>query len=441
MGPFLHYTADMAAGTLYTYPKSFRANKALIASQYSGADVKVDAGFQLGVTNKSDAFLKKFPCGKVPAFEGKDGLCLSESNAIAYYVANAELQGSDAKSAAQIQQWINFSDNEILPAACTWVFPCLGIVQYNKQDTERAKDQIKKVLQILNDHLLTRTFVVGERISLADISLVCNLQMLYEQVLDPNFRKAYQNANRWFSTMVNQPNVKKVLGDVKMCEKMAQFDAKKYNELHGKAGGDNKKEKKKAEPAKPKQEKKPEPAKPAAAPAAAAEEPKPQKQTDPFANEAKGNMDLDAFKRCYSNTKDITGEAVPYFWEHFDKEAYSIWVCDYKENLKGKLGFQVGNLIGGFFQRLEKLNKNAFARMFVTEAGPKEWGITGLWFWRSQELAFKLSENWQIDYESYSWRKLDVNSDECKELVTAYFAKEEEQEFYGKMIKEERTLK
>merc|ERR1712121_7539 len=438
MGLFL-YTADMAAGTLYTYPKSFRANKALIASQYSGADVKVDAGFQLGVTNKSGAFLKKFPCGKVPAFEGKDGLCLSESNAIAYYVANAELQGSDAKSAAQIQQWINFSDKEILPAACTWVFPCLGIVQYNKQDTERAKDQIKKVLQILNDHLLTRTFVVGERISLADISLVCNLQTLYEQVLDPNFRKAYQNANRWFSTMVNQPNVKKVLGEVKLCEKMAQFDAKKYNELHGKAGGDNKKEKKKAEPAKPKQEKKAE-AKPAPPPAAA-EEPKPEKQKDPFANEAKGNMDLDAFKRCYSNTKDIAGEAVPYFWEHFDKEAYSIWVGDYTESLKGKMGFQVGNLVGGFFQRLEKLNKNAFARVLVTEGAPKEWGITGLWFWRTQDLAFKLSENWQIDYESYAWRKLDPNSDECKELVRIYFLGEAAEKINGKTITEEWTLK
>jgi len=438
MGLFL-YTADMAAGTLYTYPKSFRANKALIASQYSGADVKVDAGFQLGVTNKSDAFLKKFPCGKVPAFEGKDGLCLSESNAIAYYVANAELQGSDAKSAAQIQQWINFSDNEILPAACTWVFPCLGIVQYNKQDTERAKDQIKKVLQILNDHLLTRTFMVGERISLADISLVCNLQMLYEQVLDPSFRKAYQNANRWFSTMVNQPNVKKVLGEVKLCEKMAQFDAKKYNELHGKAGGDNKKEKKKAEPAKPKQEKKAE-AKPAPPPAAA-EEPKPEKQKDPFANEAKGNMDLDAFKRCYSNTKDMEGEAIPYFWEHFDKEAYSIWVGDYTESLKGKMGFQVGNLVGGFFQRLEKLNKNAFAKVLVTEGEPKQWGITGLWFWRTQDLAFKLSENWQIDYESYSWRKLDPNSDECKELVRIYFLGEAAEKINGKTITEEWTLK
>merc|ERR1712121_108304 len=325
MGLFL-YTADMAAGTLYTYPKSFRANKALIASQYSGADVKVDAGFQLGVTNKSDAFLKNFPCGKVPAFEGKDGLCLSESNAIAYYVANAELQGSDAKSAAQIQQWINFSDNEILPAACTWVFPCLGITQYNKQDTERAKEQVKKVLNVLNNHFLTRTFVVGERVTLADISLVCNLQMLYEQVLDDGFRKAYQNVNRWFTTMINQPNVKKVLGDVKLCTKMAQFDAKKYQELHG-GSGDKKKDKKAAAP---KQEKAKEAPKPKPA-AAAEEEPKPKEQKDPFADEKKGTMDLDAFKRCYSNCTDVVKEAIPHFWENFDKEAYSIWLCEYQE--------------------------------------------------------------------------------------------------------------
>merc|ERR1711971_938394 len=224
---FLMRTADMAAGTLYTYPSSFRANKALIAAQYSGADVKVDNGFKLGETNKSAGFLKKFPNGKVPAFEGKDGFCLSESNAIANHVANGELRGDDAKAASLVQQWISFSDNEILPAACTWVFPCLGITQYNKQDTDRAKDQIKKVLKVLNDHLLTRTFVVGERATLADISLVCNMQMFYEQVLDTAFRKDYQNVNRWFTTMVNQPNVKKVLGDVKLCEKMAVFDAKK----------------------------------------------------------------------------------------------------------------------------------------------------------------------------------------------------------------------
>lgn len=50
------------------------------------------------------------------------------------------------------------------------------------KDTERAKEQVKRVLTVLNSHLLTRTFVVGERVTLADISLACNLQSLYELV-------------------------------------------------------------------------------------------------------------------------------------------------------------------------------------------------------------------------------------------------------------------
>merc|ERR1712173_438790 len=80
---------------LYTYPDNFRAFKALIAAKYSGAEVTVAKDFVFGETNKSPEFLKKFPLGKVPAFEGSDGLLLTESNAIAYYVANDELRGGE----------------------------------------------------------------------------------------------------------------------------------------------------------------------------------------------------------------------------------------------------------------------------------------------------------------------------------------------------------
>lgn len=44
--------------------------------------------------------------------------------------------------------------------------------------------------------------------------------------------------------MINQPQVKAVIGDLKLCEKMAQFDPKKFAEVQGKikqsTGGDNK---------------------------------------------------------------------------------------------------------------------------------------------------------------------------------------------------------
>lgn len=50
---------------MYTFPDNFRAFKALIAAQYSGADVKISPGFKFGETNKSKSFLEKFPLGKV----------------------------------------------------------------------------------------------------------------------------------------------------------------------------------------------------------------------------------------------------------------------------------------------------------------------------------------------------------------------------------------
>lgn len=50
---------------LYTYPDNFRANKALIAAQFSGANVQIAPNFAFGKDNKEDAFLKKFPLGKV----------------------------------------------------------------------------------------------------------------------------------------------------------------------------------------------------------------------------------------------------------------------------------------------------------------------------------------------------------------------------------------
>merc|ERR1719192_1963358 len=119
-------------GTMYTYPQSFRAYKGLIAAQYSGADVSVVSSppdFVMGKTNSSPEFLAKFPTGKVPAFETADGATrIFESNAIAAFLANDQLKGRTKVQQAEIQQWIGFAENEILPPACSWVFPILDIM-------------------------------------------------------------------------------------------------------------------------------------------------------------------------------------------------------------------------------------------------------------------------------------------------------------------------
>ena len=44
------------------------------------------------------------------------------------------------------------------------------------------------------------------------------------QVLDPEFRKPFLNVTRWFTTMVNQPQFKSVVGDIVLASKMAVSD-------------------------------------------------------------------------------------------------------------------------------------------------------------------------------------------------------------------------
>lgn len=115
------------------------------------------------------------------------------------------------------------------------------------------------------------------------------------------------------------------------------------------------------------------------------------KQNDPFALMPKTSFNMDEFKRVYSN-EDTVEKAIPYFWKNFDKENLSIWFCEYKFPEDLTKVFMTCNLVGGFFQRLEKLRKNAFASMCVFGEDNKN-TITGIWVWRGQELAFEVRQN------------------------------------------------
>lgn len=180
--------------------------------------------------------------------------------------------------------------------------------------------------------------------------------------------------------------------------------AKKYNELFPKQKKEKKedkkpKEQKKQEPKKEPKKKEPEPDE------EEDDAPKPPKFVDPYADLPKrfvpavinysylihyvSSFDMDEFKRTYSN-KDTATVAIPYFWEHFDKEGWSIWRADYAYNDELNMVFMACNLISGMFQRLEKLNKTAFASVCIYGVD-KNAAIAGVWVFRGQELAFNVS--------------------------------------------------
>jgi elongation factor 1-gamma len=437
----------MVNGTLYAAPNSFRTHKILIAAKYGDSGLKVEYPPHGLDSNK-------FPFGKLPTFETSDGKTLHDTHAVCLLVGGKSLTtGSNGQQAAEILQWLDLADNEFLPQVLGWVLPSLSALQYNKNNVEDAKKELLRLMHILDNYLLPRTFLVGERISLADVVLACNLLLAYQHVLEPENRAPFVNVNRWFQTCVHQPNFKSVLGEAQLCTKGAQFDANKFKEFQEKScasastaaakpkeekgkkdkkdkGGEGHKEEKKKEGGK-KEEKKKDHHENGPAPAAAPEvddegpdatdeamaaEPK---QKDPFAAMPKGTFNMDEFKRVYSNEDTLT-KALPYFWDNFDASANSIWYCDYKFPKELTLVFMSCNLIAGMYQRLDKLRKNAFGSMCLF-GNDNNSTISGVWIWRGQDLVFPLSDDWTIDFESYNWRKLDPQSEETKTMIKEYF--------------------
>lgn len=339
-----------------------------------------------------------------------------DGNAIAYAVSNASLRGNTTMEQSQVLQWMSIADTCFLPAVTKLVFPILGLMQETSEEKAENLRDINKIMTCLNGILSTRTYLVGERITLADIVLACTLLRLYEHAWDKSSQARTVHATRWFNTIVNQKEVAAVIGQVELCEKVKPFSEDHYqlvqaeikkNMPQGGKGAPKKAEKKQA--AKPKQEK--------AAPKA--EEPKPApKPKDPLDALPAGNFNMDDFKRFYSNNDE--DKSVPYFWEKFDPEHYSIWMGSYKFNDELTKIFMTSNLVGGMFQRLEKLRKNAFASVCIFGEDNNN-TISGVWVWRGHELAFPLCEDWQIDYESYDWKQLDVSTDETKSIVNRYF--------------------
>ena len=163
------------------------------------------------------------------------------------------------------------------------------------------------------------------------------------------------------------------------------------------------------------------------------------KAKDPFAHLPKSTFVLDEFKRKYSN-EDTLSVALPYFWEHFDKDGWSLWYAEYGFPEELTQTFMSCNLITGMFQRLDKLRKNAFASVILFGTNNSS-SISGVWVFRGQELAFALSPDWQVDYESYTWRKLDPGSEETQTLVREYFSWEGTFQHVGKAVNQGKIFK
>lgn len=382
--------------------------KVLVAAAYTGANVEV-AAVAAG-ENRSKEFLADFPLGRLPSARVANAGNISGTNTILRYLAhsaNGQLYGTNAAENAQVDQWLEWTILDVDLPTAAWLYPIKGFIVNNPAATNKAKGDVRKALQLLNDHLATRTFLVGQRVSLADIAVSLSLLELYTTVLDPGYRKQFAHTNRWFNTCIAQAQFKKVLGEVTLATKMAVAPNPPKEEA---------KEVKKETPKKEAAPKKEAPKKEEADDLD--EAPKAPKTKNPLDLLPPSKFSLEDWKREYSNT-DTRSAAIPWLWANYDPEGYSIWLMEYKYPQDLNKTYMVANMVGGWLQRADPLRKYGFGSVVITGAEPN-FEIFGVWIFRGTEIPFEMVDT--PDFESYKFEKANLADAATKALIEDYLA-------------------
>lgn len=408
---------------IYTYPDNYRVWKSLVAAAYNQIDIELPA-FDWDKDIKSEALKAKNPLQKVPVLETPQG-CIFESGAIARYVArlrdDANLLGATNFQKAQVDQWIDFCTNEVEPARGIWLYPILGYLSYNEKAYTEAKKELSNSLRVLNDHLLNNTYLVGNSVTLADITIGTALVHLYTMVFTPKFVAPFGNVTRWFNTLINTPEFSKVVGKVTFATEEAQPPKADKAAKPAAAGKAEKAEK----PAKAEKE-----AKPAAAPKGEHddlldEEDKPQpKKKNPLDDLPPSSLDLDTTKKLAFSARPVLQDFFEKLWPQWDNAGYCWFTCDYNYNADNKEFWKLGNVLGGFIQRSDACRKYAMGTIQASgpedEEGSGPWTVNGVWLFRGSDMLAEMKEE-NPDAEYYTWSKVDVTTDAGKKKVKEYF--------------------
>jgi elongation factor 1-gamma len=382
----------MAFGTLFTTGDNPRSTAIKVVAKANNVDLTI---VEADTTNPTVEHLKAHPLGKIPAFLGEDGFALSECIAVAIYITSQNekttLLGKTKQDYASILKWMSYFNTEIVPVLGSWFRPLVGKDPYNKKSVDEASKRALKNVKVVDDYLVRHTYLVGDRITLADIFAAGTIFRGFQYFFDKEWREAHPNVTRWYQTIINQPIYADVAPKVEFIEKPLLTNVAP----------------KVAKPDAPKAAPK------AAAPAPAADEPDaPKPPKHPLA--ALPPISLDDWKRYFSNHDEA--DSMKHFWETTDFNEFSIWRVDYKYNDELTLTFMSNNLIGGFNTRLEASRKYIFGSASVYGESNNS-VIQGAFVIRGQDYipVFDVAP----DYESYSFTKLDPTKPEDREFVEA----------------------
>ncbi|KAI9040690.1 glutathione S-transferase psoE [Aspergillus affinis] len=194
----------MAFGTIYTFPGDRPRTIAIKAVANAN-----NLDFKIIEEPKSPAHFAVSKLGKVPAFVCEDGFELFECIAIAIYITSQNeettLLGKTKRDYANILKWMSFFNSEIITPLVEKYLPLVGIRPYNKETVDMFANMAQAAVDVVEEHLDGKTFLVGEEISLADTFCAGIISLGFMFFYGKEWRQANPNVSRWFEHIISQP--------------------------------------------------------------------------------------------------------------------------------------------------------------------------------------------------------------------------------------------
>lgn len=163
----------MAEFRLHGFGESGNAYKVALMLELSGADWEVvPVGFFKGTTRDPDWRQKHNVQGEVPILEHRQE-ALTQSGVILDYLATVlgQFGGRDPREGREIWRWILFDNHKFTSYFATLRF-LYGLQKTGETPvTEFLRGRARSARAVLEQHLATRAFVVGDRPTIADFSL------------------------------------------------------------------------------------------------------------------------------------------------------------------------------------------------------------------------------------------------------------------------------
>lgn len=143
----------------------------------------------------------------------------TESDGLTNPVAkDTNLVPTSPQEHAEALQWMNLLNSEFMPALTTVFTMLIGRAPYEKEKHEAAKKSLARFQTIIEARLRANTFLVGEKVTIADLLGVTFYMRGLEHYFDAKWRAENPATTRWLKTIMPNPIFGGFFDKLQLCE-------------------------------------------------------------------------------------------------------------------------------------------------------------------------------------------------------------------------------